>query len=85
MPTLLRRLAWIVTAAALLLCGLGAGLAVPRLPALRCLLAFQESVPEDLEKGKGKPPPGFTLLEDETRYGAQTPTQSVVRLRRLMR
>ena len=41
---------------------------LPRLASLRCLLAFQEGVPADLEALEPAPE-GFTLLADEARYG----------------
>jgi len=46
------------------------GAAVPRWPALRCLRAFQEPVPADLERGASLPE-DLALLEGADRYGAR--------------
>ncbi len=48
----------------------GAFIVVPRVPAVRCLLAFQDSVPDDLEKPY-EAPAGLRMLEDPARYGAK--------------
>lgn len=59
----------------LLVGGLVASLIGPRLGAVRCLLAFQWPVPEDL-KSLSDAPNGFTLLADAGRYGVE---QALVR------
>ncbi|MDJ0520580.1 MAG: alpha/beta hydrolase [Planctomycetota bacterium] len=69
MATFLRRSLWILASVALVVSGLSLGLALPRLPALRCLLAFQEPVPEDLEDA-AQAPSTLQMLEDPARYGA---------------
>lgn len=43
---------------------------LPRLPALRCLTAFQDEVPADLEDFSA-PPAGLRLLRDPLRYGVE--------------
>ncbi|MDA1195344.1 MAG: hypothetical protein O2894_09175 [Planctomycetota bacterium] len=55
------RLALILVALLLGLASVAAAATLPRLPALRCLLAFQESVPADVTWAD-PPPAGFELL-----------------------
>lgn len=70
MPPVLRRSLRLLAVLVALLLAFGAAVAVPRLPALRCLLAFQEPIPEDLEDAS-KAPAGLELLEDAATYGAE--------------
>ena len=59
----------------LLFGGLAVALIAPRLGAVRCLLAFQWPVPDDL-KSLDDAPNGFTLLSDASRFGVE---QALVR------
>jgi pimeloyl-ACP methyl ester carboxylesterase len=63
-----RALLLLLLGSVLLLGALAAATVLPRLPALRCLLAFQAEVPDDLEDF-AHPPEGFRLLADAERFG----------------
>ena len=70
MAPLARRCLLPLALLATLVAALVGSVALPRAPALRCLLAFQEPVPPDLE-GAAQVPADLVLLEDPARYGAK--------------
>jgi len=70
MPALARRLLLASSLIGMALLTALALVVVPRLPAIRCLLAFQEATPDDLAVGTPAPA-DLRWLEDEVRYGAQ--------------